>query len=291
MLRLQTLLSLSLLTLLSAGCSHNGHKPAAPGATGEKREAAKVDRATGLQIGTQELTYEADGVKLKGFLAYPASAVDKRPGVLVAHEWWGLNDYARDRARKLADLGYVALAIDMYGDGKNSEHPADATGWMKAVMSDPDVATRRFEAAKAALAADAHVDPQRLAAIGYCMGGALVLAAARRGDDFDAVASFHGNYTTPKPMAKGAFSGAILIAHGAADSFTPPAQVDALKRELDAADARYEFASYEGAKHGFTNPAATALGQKNGLDLAYSPEADAQSWLKLEQLLAHAFNN
>jgi dienelactone hydrolase len=284
MRRLRTVGLLS-ATLLLAACSHSGAKTSAP-----TIESSPTDPAPGLRIGTQELTYEADGVKLKGFLAWPASAVDKRPGVLVAHEWWGINDYARDRARKLADLGYVALALDMYGDGKSSEHPADAKVMMMQVMSNPEAASKRFEAAKAALAADPHVDPTRLAAIGYCMGGALVLQAARRGDDFDLVASFHGNYATPKPLEKDAFKGKIFVAHGGADSFSPPAQVEGLKQELEAAGANYEFVEYAGAKHGFTNPRATELGQKNGLDVAYDAKADAESWAKLEELLAKAFN-
>lgn len=285
MLRLQTL-ALVGATLLVGACSHNGAKSSAP----TKLESAPSSPALGLEVGTQELTYEVDGVKLKGFLAWPTSAVDKRPGVLVAHEWWGLNDYARERAQKLAELGYVALALDMYGDGKSSEHPADAKAWMMAVMSDPDAATKRFEAAKTALANDPHVDPTRLAAIGYCMGGALVLQAARRGDDFDVVASFHGNYASPKPLEKDVFKGKIFIAHGGADSFSAPAQVEGLKHELDAAGANYEFVEYPGAKHGFTNPKASELGEKNGLDVAYDPKADAESWSKLQELLVKAFS-
>lgn len=284
---MRRLQSLGLLgaTLLLGACSHSGVKTTAP-----TIESSPTDPAPGLRIATQELTYEVDGVKLKGFLAWPTSAVDKRPGVLVAHEWWGINDYARDRARKLADLGYVALALDMYGDGKSSEHPADAKAWMMAVMSDPEAATKRFEAAKSALANDPHVDPTRLAAIGYCMGGALVLQAARRGDNLELVASFHGNYATPKPLEKDAFKGKIFVAHGAADSFSPPAQVEGLKRELDAAGANYEFVEYAGAKHGFSNPKATELGQVNGMDVAYDAKADAESWATLEELLAKAFN-
>jgi dienelactone hydrolase len=270
---------------LATACGHGNNKPPAP-----RIEPSPTSPTMGAEIGTQELTYEAGGVKLKGFLAFPATAIDKRPGVLVAHEWWGLNEYARDRARKLADIGYVALAIDLYGDGKNTEHPADAQGLMSALMKDPAEAQKRFEAAKATLAADSHVDPTRLAAIGYCMGGAVVLHAARRGDDFDVVASFHGNYATPKPLEKDAFKGKIFIAHGAADSFSTPAQVAGIKQELETAGANYEFIEYPGAKHGFTNPRATELGQKNGVDLAYDPSADTQSWNKLQELLAKAFN-
>jgi dienelactone hydrolase len=283
-MRRQRFLGLLGATLLLAACSHSGAKSTAPSI-----ESSPTDPAPGLQVATQELAYQADGVELKGFLAWPTSAADKRPGILVAHEWWGLNEYAKDRARKLAELGYVALALDMYGDGKNSEHPADAKTWMMAVMADPNTAAKRFEAAKAALAADPHVDPTRLAAIGYCMGGALVLQAARRGDDLDLVASFHGNYATPKPLEKDAFKGKIFVAHGAADSFTTPAQVQGLKQELDAAGANYEFVEYAGAKHGFTNPNATELGKKNGLDVAYDAKADAESWSKLQELLSEAF--
>jgi dienelactone hydrolase len=247
--------------------------------------------AAGLEVGTQELSYDAGATHLKGFLAFPASAVDERPGVLVAHEWWGLNEHARNVARKLAELGYVALALDMYGDGKNTEHPADAKGWMMQIMQNPEEGQARFEAARAALAADSHVDPTRLAAIGYCMGGALVLQAARRGDDFKAVGSFHGNYATQKPLQKGAFSGKIFIAHGGADSFTTPEQLAGLKKELDDAGANYELVVYDGAKHGFSNPQATEMGQKNGIDVAYDAKADAASWLKLQDVLAHAFNS
>jgi dienelactone hydrolase len=276
--------ALSLVVIALGGCAHAA-KPVEP-STPATAAPALVASA---EIATQELSYEAGDTQLKGFLAFPASATDKRPGILVGHEWWGLNEHARTVARKLAELGYVALALDMYGDGKNSEHPADAKTWMMAVMADPNTAAKRFEAAKAALAADPHVDPTRLAAIGYCMGGALVLQAARRGDDLDLVASFHGNYATPKPLEKDVFKGKIFVAHGAADSFTTPAQVQGLKQELDAAGANYEFVEYAGAKHGFTNPNATELGKKNGLDVAYDAKADAESWSKLQELLSEAF--
>lgn len=275
----------ALITLL--GCGHNS---AAKPANQVKIEPAPSSPTMGAEIGTQELSYKAGDTELKGFLAFPATAVDKRPGVLIAHEWWGLNDYARSRARQLAELGYVALAIDMYGGGRSSEHPADAQQMMSALMSNPGEAVARFEAGKAALAADPHVDPSRLAAIGYCMGGAVVLGAMRRGDDFDLVASFHGNYATNAPLQPGVFKGRVLIAHGEADSFTPPEQVAALQKELADAQASWEFVAYPGAKHGFTNPGATALGEKNGIPIAYDAEADRQSWIKLQQVLAQAFS-
>ena len=277
--------ALSLVVIALGGCAHAA-KPAEP-TTPATAAPALVATA---EIGTQELSYEAGDMQLKGFLAFPASATDKRPGILVGHEWWGLNEHARTVARKLAELGYVALAIDMYGDGKSTEHPADAKTWMMQIMQNPDEGTKRFEAGRAALAADAHVDPTRLAAIGYCMGGALVLQAARRGDDFKAIGVFHGNYATQAPLQKDKFHGKIFIAHGAADSFSPPEAVAALKKELDDAGANYELVSYQGAKHGFTNPAATELGQKNGLDVAYDEQADHESWAKLQEVLTQAFH-
>jgi len=272
-------------SLLAAACSQSSATKPEPS---EPQQATSGAEAA-IQVATQELAYSAGDTALKGFLAYPAGTTDKRPGVLIVHEWWGLNEYVRTRARMLAELGYVALAIDMYGDGKSSEHPEDAKQYMMEVAGNQAEATRRFEAGRAALAGDQHVDANKLAAIGYCFGGAVVLGAARRGADLDLVASFHGNYATPTPMAKDAFHGKLFIAHGAADSFAPPAQVEGLKRELDAASAQYELVIYEGAKHGFTNPAATELGQKNGMDVAYDAAADTQSWSKLKELLQQAF--
>lgn len=257
--------------------------PAGEGST----STASVDGAP--QVVTRELVYSAGELPLKGYLAYPAGVTGKRPGVLVVHEWWGLNDYVRKRARMLAQLGYVALAVDMYGEGKSTEHPEDAKKFMMEVVSQGDASARRFAAAKAALVTDPHVDPDKIAAIGYCFGGAVVLGAARRGEDLDLVASFHGNYATTSPMPANAFEGKLFIAHGAADSFVPEAQAEALKRELDAAGADYEFVSYEGAKHGFTNPDADRLAQKGGLDVAYDTDADARSWQRLVELLAQVF--
>ncbi|MDB4977785.1 MAG: dienelactone hydrolase [Myxococcaceae bacterium] len=280
MLRLRSLV-LS-LALGSAACTH-----ATAGKPTVEPAPTTAAATTSGDISTQDLSYEAGDTHLKGFLASPPGSA-KHPGVLVAPEWWGIDEHARDIARKLAAQGYVALVIDVYGDGKVTEHPADAKTWMMEVMKDPDVGTKRFEAGRTALLANARVDSMRTAAIGYCMGGALVLQAARRGDDFKAVASLHGNYATQTPLVKGEFPGKIFVAHGAADSMSTEAALAAFKQELDAASADYEIVSYPGAKHGFTNPRATELGQKNGLDVAYNAEADNASWAKLSQVLSAA---
>jgi dienelactone hydrolase len=237
-----------------------------------------------MPVETKEVTYSSGSTTLKGFIAYPGTS-EKRPGVIVVHEWWGQNDYARDRAKQLAELGYVGFAIDMYGDGKQATHPDDAKKFMMEALSNMPEAVKRFDAAKALLMSDARVDAARLGGIGYCFGGAVLLHMARIGTDLDVIASFHGNLATQKPMPAGVFGGKIFVAQGGADPFVPQEQLDAFKKEMDAAKASYEVEVYPGAKHAFTNPAATENGAKFKLPLAYDPEADTKSWEKLRTLL------
>jgi dienelactone hydrolase len=277
MMRSKLGLGVLAVLLSGAGCAKD--------ATAEGANPAATSGGETGPVATKNVSYSAGGTTMTGFLAYPAHASDKRPGVLVVHEWWGLNDYARRRARELAQLGYVALAVDMYGDGKLATHPDDAKKFMGEVMGNPELRTQRFEAARAVLAAEEHVDAQKLAAIGYCFGGAVILGAARSGSKLDAIASFHGALATQQPLAAGAFSGRILVATGAADPFVPADQVAAFKNEMDAAGAKYELVEYPGAKHAFTVPEATEAGQKNGLPLEYNAEADSDSWKKLRELL------
>lgn len=236
-------------------------------------------------ISTREVSYTSGSTRLKGFLAYPAGD-QKRPGVLVVHEWWGLNDYVRKRATQLAQQGYVALALDMYGEGKSTSHPEQAQAFIRAVMGNAAEAEARFKAAQELLSADARVDRERLAVIGYCAGGAIALNMARAGDnELDLVASFHGNLAAQSPMPKGGYGGKIFVAHGGADPFVPAEQVDAFKQEMRAAHVDLEFVEYPGAKHGFTNPEASEAGRKSGLPLAYDPDADRKSWQRLSELL------
>jgi dienelactone hydrolase len=236
-------------------------------------------------ITTREVSYASGSTSLKGFIAYPASG-EKRPGVLIVHEWWGLNDYVRKRATQLAQQGYVAMAIDMYGEGKHTSHPEQAQVFIRAVMSNAEEAKARFKAAQDLLSSDPRADRERLAVIGYGAGGAIALNMARAGDnELDLVASFHGNLATQSPMPKGAYKGKIFVAQGGADPFVPAEQVAAFKKEMDVANADLEFVEYHGAKHGFTNPEATESGRKSGLPMAYDPEADQKSWQRLSELL------
>lgn len=237
-------------------------------------------------VQTEEIAYEGGGVAMKGFIAYDDAAEGKRPGVLVVHEWWGHNDHARNAAAKLAEAGYVALAVDMYGDGKTAAHPEDAGKFATAVMSDLDAMTARFAAALQTLKARPEADGEKIAAIGYCFGGAVVLNMARQGQDLDAVVSFHGSLGTQTPAAAGAVKAKVLVLTGAADPMIPPAHIEAFKAEMDAAGADYEVVAYEGVKHSFTNPDADS----HGIDaLAYDAEADAKSWAAMLALLSETF--
>ncbi|HEY5778620.1 MAG TPA: dienelactone hydrolase family protein [Terrimicrobiaceae bacterium] len=244
--------------------------------------------ASRASIKTEEVNYSEGDTKLKGFLAWDDAMSGKRPGVLVVHEWWGLNDYARSRAKQLAELGYTAFAVDMYGDGKDADHPKDAGEFAASVMKDPQVALSRLRAAMQVLKSQPTVDPDKIAAIGYCMGGAIVLNAAREGFDLDAVASFHGSLGGLVPI-KGPIKAKVLVCHGAADSFVPPEKVEAFEKEMKEANADFKFVSYPGAKHGFTNPAADEAHKKFEIDVAYNSEADTESWKELKAFLQAVF--
>lgn len=236
-------------------------------------------------IRTEEISYTAGGAKCTGYIAWDASKPGRRPGVLVVHEWWGHNDYVRGRARMLAEMGYTAMALDMYGDGKVATHPKDAEKFMNEVFANMKTGSERFEGARRVLAGRPTTDPEHIAAIGYCFGGAIVLGMARAGMDLDAVASFHGNLATQTPAQEGKVKARILVCHGADDQFVPMAQVDAFRREMDAARVTHQVCIYQGATHGFTSKEADENGKKFGLPLAYNQAADEQSWGELANML------
>lgn len=230
------------------------------------------------EIVGEEVSYRHGDIEMKGYLAYDDAIEGKRPGVIVVHEWWGHNEYVRQRADMLARLGYSALAVDMYGDGKTADHPEDAGKFAGAVRKNMPVAQARFEAAVDLLNAHDTVDNDKTAAIGYCFGGGLVLEMARLGVDLDAVASFHGSLGTANPAAAGGVKPRIQVFNGGADPFVKPEQIAAFKQEMDAAGADYEFIEYPDVVHSFTNPDADAFGQRFGLPLRYDAAADEASW-------------
>ncbi|SDB46630.1 Dienelactone hydrolase [Pseudomonas sp. NFACC23-1] len=249
--------------------------------------------ASHAAIQTQELPYtSADGTKLIGYYAYDDTVKGPRPGVVVVHEWWGLNDYAKRRARDLAGLGYSALAIDMYGDGKNTEHPNDAMAFMQAALKDGAAASARFQAGLDLLKKQPQTDPDKLAAIGYCFGGKVVLDAARQGVPLAGVVSFHGALVTNTPATPGSVKAKVLVEHGALDSMVTQDNVTAFKSEMDKAGADYKFVSLEGAKHGFSNPDADRLshGEHGGPDIGYNKEADEKSWADMQKFFKKVFD-
>jgi dienelactone hydrolase len=241
------------------------------------------------EIEGKEVKYSADGVQMNGYLAYDKNISGKRPGVLVVHEWWGLNEYARKRARMLAEMGYTALAVDMYGDGKQATHPDEAGKFSSELMKNFDVAESRFMAALEFLKKQPSVDPEKIAAIGYCFGGGIVLNMARQGVDLKGVASFHGSLVAVKPAQFGDVKAKILVLHGADDKFITPEQIESFRQEMKKAGANFQFISYPGAVHSFTNPDADEYAKKFNLVLGYNAEADKKSWEELRRFLDRIF--
>jgi dienelactone hydrolase len=232
----------------------------------------------------KEVEYTTDSLTMKGYVAYDDTLTGKRPGVLVVHEWWGLNDYARKRAEMLAELGYVALAVDMYGNGKQASHPEDAGKFAGEVMSNMSNMKARFLSAMEFLKQQEHVDARQIAAIGYCFGGGVVLAMAREGVDLKAVVSFHGSLATRHPAEKGKVKARILVCNGADDKFVTAEEIKKFKDEMKAAGADFKFVNYPGAIHSFTNPGATEMGKKFTMPIAYNEKADKESWAEMQAL-------
>ena len=232
----------------------------------------------------KEVSYQAGDTVMKGYLAYDDSVTGKRPGILVVHEWWGHNTYARKRADMLAELGYTALAVDMYGDGKTADHPDNAGKFATAVRQDQDMMQVRFNAARHYLNSNETVDPELNAAIGYCFGGSVVLSMARSGADLDGVVSFHGSLGGLPPISD-KITAKVLVANGADDPFVGKDSIDIFKEEMELAGVDFEFINYPGAKHSFTSPEANVFGEKFGLPLEYNVEADKASWQKMQEFL------
>jgi dienelactone hydrolase len=232
---------------------------------------------------TKTVEYEHDGTKLKGFLAYDDATKDKRPGVLVFPEWWGLNDYAKNRAKQLAEMGYVAFAADLYGEGKviDVDHPQDAQKMAMALRANVKSWRGRAEAALKQLTSQPNVDASKVAAIGYCLGGSTALQLAYSGADLDAVATFHAALPTPTADDAKAIKPTIYVAHGADDKFIPEKAISDFKGALDAAKVKYTFEAFPGVVHSFTVPDADKA--KNP-GMKYDKSADEKSWKEMQKL-------
>lgn len=233
------------------------------------------------QIKSEPVTYKDDTTTLSGTIAYNAADSAKRPGILVVPEWWGVGNYTNHRAEQLAELGYIALAVDMYGNGKVADNPGEAGKMATPFYSNPQMAKQRIEAALNELKKHPQTDTTRLGAIGYCFGGAMVLNAAKLGENFTAVVSFHGGLEGVAPD-KDKLKAKILVCHGGSDPFVPQPQVDLFRKQMDSVKADYEFKVYPGATHAFTNPEATENGKKFNLPIAYNAAADSASWADMK---------
>ncbi len=275
------LFTLVISALVLSACSSTGTKTSAPVAT----------TATAVE-------YTVEGVVHKGYIQAPPTAeihageikpVEKRPAVIIVHEWWGHNDYARSRADQLAQQGYVALALDMYGEGKQASHPKDAGEMSNAVTSNPELMTKKFQAALDVLKARPDVDADNIAAIGYCFGGAVVLDMAKQGLPLKGVVLAHGMLQTPSKVKKGGVKPKVLVLNGAEDKFITEKNISDFKKEMKKGKIQYEFINYPGAKHAFTNPQATENGKKFGIPLEYNREADVASWQKTQEFLKQIF--
>ncbi|MBK6486705.1 MAG: dienelactone hydrolase family protein [Gemmatimonadetes bacterium] len=266
--RVSGLLVLCVLAISACGGEQKSAPPAVP------------------DVQTREVSYTAGATPLNGFVAWDATVQGKRPGVIVVHEWWGHNEHSNEQARRLARAGFVGFALDMYGDGKNTAHPDSAMAFMQAATGNMDAMVARFEAALEQLKADPNVDPTRIAAIGYCFGGAVVLGMAQSGMDLQAVVSFHGAMPPVVEVPLGSVEARMLVLNGGADPMVPMAAVDSFATRLRVAGATVEVVNYPTAMHGFTNPKAESFGMAG---LKYDATADEESWAAMLKLLEEVF--
>jgi len=282
-MKLQTFFCVSLLAaaVLFSSCNNEGKKN-----EGEKAGTTAASKEPILK--EDNVTYTGDNVTMNGYVVYDENKEGTRPAVLVIHEWWGLNDYAKRRARQLADLGYIAMAVDMYGDGKTADNPDSAGKLATPFYKDPQMMKRRFDAALEKLKTYSQVDTSKLAVMGYCFGGAQSLNLARMGENLKGAVSFHGNLLGV-PLDKNKLKADILVCHGAADPFVQQKEVDQFKKQMDDAGAKYTFKAYEGALHAFSNPDATAMGEKFKIPIKYDAAADSASWNDMKEFFGKIF--
>lgn len=240
------------------------------------------------KIKEQVVSYSVDSLSCKDFVYYNESMEGKRPAVLVVHEWWGLNDYAKNRAKQLAAMGYIAMAVDMYGNGKTADNPKDAGALASLYYQHPELTKSRLDIALSKLKEFKQTDPANVAAIGYCFGGFVVLNAAKQGADLKGVVSFHGGLSGVAANKK-LLKAKVLVCHGGADKFVPEAEVNAFKKAMDSISADYSFKVYANATHAFTNPEATEKGKKLNMPIEYNPAADTASWNDMKDFFAKIF--
>lgn len=234
------------------------------------------------------VSYSDGNLTMNGFIAYDSTSEAARPVVLVIPEWWGVTDYTRSRASKLAALGYFAMTVDMYGNGAVADDPATAQKLSTPFYTNFNLGKGRIDAALAKAKTYQQADTSQVAAIGYCFGGAQVLNAVRLGENFKGVVSFHGNLVGA-PAVKDLLKAPILVCHGEDDQFVKTEEVAEFKKQMDSIGAVYTFKSYPGATHAFTNPGATEIGKKFNMPIAYNAAADTASWNEMKTFFKKIF--
>lgn len=248
-----------------------------------------VSSESNTELKEENVTYMSDGVVLNGFVVYDNNKQGKRPAILVVHEWWGLNDYAKNRARQLASMGYIAMAVDMYGRGKTAGNPQEAQELATPFYKNPLLSKTRLDAALSKLAEFNQTDKSNVAAIGYCFGGSVVLNSAKLGAELKGVVSFHGGLVGV-PANKDLLKAKILVCNGAADKFVSEKDIESFKHDLDSIKADYIFKSYANATHAFTNPDATKTGKQFNMPIEYNESADKASWIDMQNFLGSIFS-
>jgi dienelactone hydrolase len=253
--------------------------------TEAKKEEPKRDSVV---IKEASVDYTADTAKLTGFVAYNEADTAKRPAIIVVPEWWGMTEYPKMRARELAKLGYIAFVADFYGNGAIADSPSIAMKFASPFYTNPKLGYSRFTAALNQLKSYPQADTTRIAAIGYCFGGSMVLNAAKMGAPLNGVVSFHGDLRGV-PADKNLLKAKILVCHGLADSFVPQPVADAFKKQMDSINADYTFKAYADATHAFTNPKATETGLKFNMPIKYNAAADTASWKDMQDFFGKIF--
>ncbi len=238
------------------------------------------------KIKTETVDYTHNGVALQGYLAYDDSKTGKLPGVLVCHEWWGLNDYPKHRAEQLAELGYVAFCLDMYGKGVVAKTMDEAKAQVGKLYGDRQLVRALALAGLNQLKKQPNVDPNKIAVIGYCFGGMVALELARSGADVAGVVTFHGSLNTPNPADAKNIKAKILVLTGADDPNIKPEEVAAFEKEMTDAKVDWQLVSYSGTVHAFTNPAA---GNDPSKGMAYNEKSDKRSWQAMKDFFAEIF--
>jgi len=250
------------------------------------KEADKTGTKT-PKLKEENVEYKIDTLNMKSYVVYDENIQGKRPAVLVVHEWWGLNDYTKRRARMLAEMGYIAMAVDMYGNGRMGNDPGVAQALAMPFYMHPDMAKKHFDMALEEFKKNPNVDQSKIAGIGYCFGGGMLLNLVRMGEPLNGIVSFHGSLLGT-PANKDLTKAEILVCHGEDDSFVN-AEVAPFKKQMDSIGKAYTFKSYPGATHAFTNPDATETGKKFKMPIEYNAAADSASWNDMKEFFGKIF--